>query len=94
MNEELGPLMDCPARGWDFARDNQCTSCAERLPKGDCSESRRTCLHHCNHSWTHDACCWCGEEFGEVGGQPLGLEIVAPGGTAEVGIATLLEVDR
>ncbi len=21
---------------------------------------------HCNHSWSHDRCCWCGEEFGEV----------------------------
>lgn len=21
---------------------------------------------HCNHSWSHDKCCWCGKEWGEV----------------------------
>lgn len=42
----------------------ECASCGE-LPKNDCKESKRPCGHHCNHSWTHDKCCWCGKEFGD-----------------------------
>ena len=42
-----------------------CLSCNELLPLNDCLESYRPCGHHCNHSWTDDVCCWCGEEFGE-----------------------------
>lgn len=28
-----------------------------------CSKSKRKCGHHCNHSWTHDECDWCGIKF-------------------------------
>ena len=30
-----------------------------------CPNSAKVCGHHCNHSWTHDVCCWCGKEWGE-----------------------------
>ena len=46
--------------------DSVCTSCEEELPEDECSESRRSCGHHCNHSWNQDQCCWCKKEFGEV----------------------------
>lgn len=42
-----------------------CTSCHEGRPKNECPESKRKCGHHCNHSWSHETCCWCGQEFGE-----------------------------
>jgi hypothetical protein len=44
---------------------NECLSCGEGLRKNDCPKSKRPCGHHCNHSWSHDACCWCGTNFGE-----------------------------
>lgn len=42
-----------------------CISCGESCPRGECSKSQAPCGHHCNHSWTHDECDWCGQEFGE-----------------------------
>jgi len=42
-----------------------CLSCQEDLPKNSCQKSERPCGHHCNHTWTHDSCCWCGEIFGD-----------------------------
>lgn len=30
-----------------------------------CPSSKRSCKHHCNHIWTHDKCCWCGQEVPE-----------------------------
>lgn len=42
-----------------------CISCEEKCPTGECSAKQSTCGHHCNHSWSHDRCCWCGAEFGE-----------------------------
>lgn len=30
-----------------------------------CPNSRSACGHHCNHSWSHDVCDWCGTEWGE-----------------------------
>ena len=42
-----------------------CISCDEDLPYNDCLKSKRSCSHHCNHSWTHDECCWCNTTFGE-----------------------------
>ena len=47
--------------------DDICTSCAEDSPEDECPESLRPCGHHCNHSWSHDECCWCDEEFGMDG---------------------------
>jgi hypothetical protein len=46
---------------------DECSSCGEEFEEGDefCPNSRRPCGHHCNHSWTHDKCCWCEREFGE-----------------------------
>lgn len=48
-----------------------CISCEEGpCPEGPidvdnykCPKSKRGCGHHCNHSWTHDSCCWCGSVF-------------------------------
>jgi 5-methylcytosine-specific restriction endonuclease McrA len=40
-----------------------CFSCGEGEPEQECSKSRRACGHHCNCSWIHDRCCWCGSEF-------------------------------
>lgn len=44
-------------------KPTNCASCGEDAPL--CPKSKRACGHHCNHSWSHDHCCWCGEEFGE-----------------------------
>jgi hypothetical protein len=66
MNELIHAITDAVANhlhGADAVDD--CNSCAEEMPEGDCSKSQRPCGHHCNHSWTHDACCWCGQEWGE-----------------------------
>lgn len=43
-----------------------CVSCAEGgIPFGECPKSKfSVCRHHCNHTWTHAARCWCGEEIG------------------------------
>lgn len=46
--------------------DSECASCEEDVPdapRGECPNSKRDCGHHCNCSWTQDACCWCGIEF-------------------------------
>lgn len=45
---------------------DDCISCGEEMPEGECPKSERPCGHHCNCSWVHDACDWCGQEFGEV----------------------------
>ena len=40
-----------------------CTDCWEHGDESSgvsgCFRSRRPCGHHCNHSWSHDSCCWC-----------------------------------
>jgi hypothetical protein len=47
----------------NYARCDSCENLgAERQV---CPASYRDCGHHCNHSWSHDRCCWCGEEWGE-----------------------------
>lgn len=43
----------------------ECIACGEEMPINECPKSQRPCGHHCNHSWSHDSCCWCGEEFGQ-----------------------------
>jgi len=45
--------------------ESDCHSCEQNMPKNKCPKSLRQCGHHCNHSWTHDVCCWCAKEFGE-----------------------------
>jgi len=42
-----------------------CVSCGEDMPLNECTNSKRECGHHCNHSWEQDECCWCGKKFGE-----------------------------
>lgn len=49
----------------DTVLEDECGSCGEGPPLHECPKSKRACGHHCNHVWTHDACDWCGEEFGE-----------------------------
>jgi len=44
-----------------------CGSCGMGDGARECPKSQRPCSHHCNHSWTHDACHWCGCDFGESG---------------------------
>lgn len=43
--------------------DNECATCGEDVEENECPNSPRPCGHHCNHSWTHDSCCWCGTEW-------------------------------
>lgn len=50
-----GHLAGVPAR----SPDAECVSCGEGRPT-ECASSRRACGHHCNHSWSHESCCWCG----------------------------------
>lgn len=47
--------------------DDECVTCGEQcgIPLNECPKSRRSCGHHCNHTWTHDVCCWCGWEVDE-----------------------------
>ena len=47
----------------DFGKEN-CISCEQGYVE-TCPNSKRSCGHHCNCSWTQDKCCWCGAEFGE-----------------------------
>lgn len=50
-----------------------CDSCCfGRIDGDNCPSSQRECGHHCNHSWSHDLCCWCGAKFGEVGAEVEG----------------------
>lgn len=49
---------------------DECLSCEQEMPRGECFASARSCGHHCNCSWTQDFCHWCGEEFGETSGVP------------------------
>lgn len=46
-----------------------CASCGEHVPDFECGSSKRFCGHHCNHSWEHDECCWCGLVFGPDTGE-------------------------
>lgn len=57
----------------------ECDTCADDprhavYPIGECKASERRCGHHCNCSWVHDCCHWCGTEFGGDGEEctPLG----------------------
>jgi hypothetical protein len=55
----------------------ECSSCSEGFPEKECPNSQRPCGHHCNHSLSHDACCWCGAEWGE-GGEEIQAERANP----------------
>jgi len=41
----------------------ECISCEEGETEEFCPNSKRKCGHHCNHSYSHEECCWCGKEF-------------------------------
>lgn len=41
------------------ALDDDCIECSED-DAAQCPRSVKPCGHHCNHVWTHDACCYCG----------------------------------
>lgn len=56
--------------------DDECASCGEQMPANECPKSKRPSGHHCNHSWTHDACDWCGKEFGEESPAPIPAEVL------------------
>lgn len=44
----------------------ECADCNGAADEdSDCPAGARSCGHHCNHSWSHDCCCWCGIEWGE-----------------------------
>jgi hypothetical protein len=55
--------------GTRYQHESDCSSCRMDMMRGECRKSKRECRHHCNHAWSHDKCCWCGEEFGEVDAQ-------------------------
>jgi hypothetical protein len=44
-------------------QDDDCYSCEQETESDECELSERSCGHHCNHSWTHEECCWCGETW-------------------------------
>lgn len=51
----------------------ECLTCGEQADDtmfNECPESRRSCGHHCNCSWVHDCCHWCGAEIGEADSEP------------------------
>lgn len=43
----------------------ECVSCGEESDDR-CPASKRSCGHHCNHSWSHDVCDWCGKRWGGI----------------------------
>lgn len=52
------------------AETPDCADCANKRMGYDddqCHKSQKSCGHHCNHSWSHDSCCWCSAEWGEDG---------------------------
>jgi hypothetical protein len=69
--EEEPEVDEVPAQIDEVSDDSEsCDTCTEdptheTYPLNECPESKRPCGHHCNHSWTHDRCDWCGTEFGE-----------------------------
>lgn len=48
--------------------EDPCVSCGQEMPR-ECMKAKRPCGHHCNHSWTHDKCCWCDRTF-DAGDKP------------------------
>lgn len=50
--------------GADRLTGPPCEDCVNEETRGDfCSKSEKSCEHHCDHSWSHDVCCWCGEKW-------------------------------
>lgn len=59
--------MSAPGEGADLhltqLPEDDCLSCPEGIPTGECAKSLRPCGHHCNHSWENENCHWCGWEY-------------------------------
>jgi GT2 family glycosyltransferase len=53
-------------KGYCVLEGAECDSCGADLDEFDavCPKSKRPCGHHCNHSWSHEKCHWCGKEWG------------------------------
>jgi hypothetical protein len=62
--QSRGPNMSRVLRTWPADEPGECYSCGEP-GAGECPKSKRSCGHHCNCSWVHDHCHWCGQDFGE-----------------------------
>ena len=59
--------------------EDECFTCGEGgFPLNECPKSERQCGHHCNCSWVHDCCHWCGVEF-----HGDGLEVWPDGTTVQ-----------
>jgi hypothetical protein len=52
------------AEGEVFTECATCTELGAEHQPDECPKSKRSCGHHCNHSWESDICCWCGTEIG------------------------------
>lgn len=75
MGEPHGECAACECATWD---------------EGDnvwpCPLSKQPCGHHCNHSWSHDSCCWCGAGANDDGEwQPSPVTIANDAGLTLVG---------
>lgn len=72
---------DSPTPAPTSELDDECATCGEEEGlEGECPESQRPCGHHCNHSWTHDCCHWCGWEAED---DPEPVAGPSPAGTPE-----------
>jgi hypothetical protein len=45
---------------------SDCIDCGYTEGPEACPASKRLCDHHCNHSWSHERCCWCGKEWDDA----------------------------
>lgn len=58
------------------AVEDECLTCGEMdNAAGECPRSKRPCGHHCNCSWIHDCCHWCGAEMAEEGEYQIGAVV-------------------
>lgn len=56
--------------------EDECLTCGEvDNAEGECPNSKRPCGHHCNCSWIHDCCHWCGAEMDEDGEYQVGAVV-------------------
>lgn len=76
--QPVGPPGQPPARPEVASDFNECLSCLNDLPPDECLESMLVCGHHCNHTWTHDECCWCGASFGDEDDPDFGVPGTGP----------------
>lgn len=70
-------MPDAPKSPRESTVESGCLSCGEDDLR--CPSSKAPCGHHCNHSWTHDECDWCGMSWGE-GGRGMQRVVHLPSG--------------